>query len=389
MANGFSNIKNIQAQADALKAVKSYLDTRRQARAPQDEQDGFQKIKEYTDDEGNVFVTTGKFDETTGEYSDTRTQALGRIGKPKAPSDKTVYNLDNVKNTAKAFGVEDVFKDEININFEELGIDPNSVSGQTYLKKTIDKIKNYDTDSNVDKDLNYADVVQVIKNTYPNENDPKFKKAMRLANSAEKITNLDARLKRFRQALDVTPDVVKEEAAEIYESTTLRRQGSNKLENYITQKYPDIVEGTYGDNREDLQIRIKQDEELNSLYRNDIRQNLAYDSRKQKRPYTGQVVTDYSQINLKPLQNTEIYKEFIREGNSLPATGLSPAQAQKEMEEFYKKFFDFVQNKQNSFGANPADAFNIFIADPITPETLGRRPNFLDALNARRASTGD
>ena len=117
MANGFSNIKNIQAQADALKAVKSYLDTRRQARAPQDEQDGFQKIKEYTDDEGNVFVTTGKFDETTGEYSDTRTQALGRIGKPKAPSDKTVYNLDNVKNTAKAFGVEDVFKDEININF--------------------------------------------------------------------------------------------------------------------------------------------------------------------------------------------------------------------------------------------------------------------------------
>ena len=75
MAITYTDIRNRKAQAEALDAVDKYLLKRQEARKPAEEQD-FQKIKEYTDDEGNVFITTGKLDASTVQYSDTHSIVL-------------------------------------------------------------------------------------------------------------------------------------------------------------------------------------------------------------------------------------------------------------------------------------------------------------------------
>lgn len=379
MAITYTDIRNRKAQAEALDAVDKYLLKRQEARKPAEEQD-FQKIKEYTDDEGNVFITTGKLDASTGQYSDTQTQNLGQIGKPKSPSEKTIYTVDNLRNTAKVFGVEEEFKNEINYNFEEAGIKPNSIAGQAYIKKNLDLMKNYKPGTGKDLILNYESVLNTIENTFDDKNSPEYKKATRLLNSTKKIKDVDVQQKRFTQALAEVPSFKEESSETIYDSPTLKQVAGNAFDNYLEQQYPEVVRGDLT-RREEISAKIKEDTELNKLYRQDIRQKLAFDSRNQQRAYQGQVVTNANQIDLTFLQNTELFKEFIRAGNPLPAKGLPAAQGAKEMEMFTNRFFEFVSNKQNSYGSNPADAFDLFIANPITPESIGRRPSFQDARN--------
>ena len=97
----YTDIKNIEAKTEALEAVNVYMSKRRDARSTMKQADeGYKKIKDWTDEKGDYHVTYGLFEETTGDWSNLKTETDAGIGKPASPTKEdspiTVDNLINL-----------------------------------------------------------------------------------------------------------------------------------------------------------------------------------------------------------------------------------------------------------------------------------------------------
>tara|TARA_R100000458_G_C8273887_1_gene248771 strand:+ start:1524 stop:3101 length:1578 start_codon:yes stop_codon:yes gene_type:complete len=91
MALTYTDVRNRQAQADALESVNDYLDKRRQARSSMKQAEVKPKqIEKWVDDKGNVHITTG-IQGPTGEFTNINTQVIEGVGKKEVADDpKTI-----------------------------------------------------------------------------------------------------------------------------------------------------------------------------------------------------------------------------------------------------------------------------------------------------------
>lgn len=203
----YTDIKNIEAKTEALEAVNVYMSKRRDARSTMKQvEDEYKEIEQWTDLEGNVHITSGILDKTTGKYSGVTTEVYKGAGKKTPPTEKTIYTFEDVKKTAEAYNLTEEFKDKLNVRtLMEKGIDPKSVAGQTLFKDTIADIKNWTESSKGDSGRKYStEALTSLLESYKDKLTPAeyedFKSKINKPALSDEATN-QARLKKVETNL--------------------------------------------------------------------------------------------------------------------------------------------------------------------------------------------
>ena len=108
MAITYTDIKNVQAQSDALESVNDYLDKRRQSRSSMKQAEVKPKqIEKWTDKEGNVHITTG-IQGKDGEFYNINRQIVEGAGEKEVADDPKT--IEGARQLAAMYGRTEEFE---------------------------------------------------------------------------------------------------------------------------------------------------------------------------------------------------------------------------------------------------------------------------------------